>query len=88
MSFTQNFDFAQLVLYAFWVFFALLVIYLRREDKREGYPLHSDHGPVNGWPAPPGPKKFISRPAVEVAETVNVLEVVQVVEVVEVIRND
>ena len=39
MSFTNSMDFAQIVLYAFWVFFALLVYYLRREDKREGYPL-------------------------------------------------
>lgn len=57
MSFTQRFDFAQLALYAFWLFFALLVIYLRREDKREGYPLQSDHGPVGGFPPPPSTKK-------------------------------
>ena len=68
MNFSQNFDFAQLVLYAFWIFFALLVIYLRREDKREGYPLESDHGPVEGFPKPPGDKKFISRPNVEQQE--------------------
>lgn len=37
-------DVAQLALYAFWIFFAGLVIYLRREDKREGYPLRSDAG--------------------------------------------
>lgn len=65
MNFSQNFDFAQLVLYAFWIFFGCLVFYLRREDKREGYPLESDHGPVGGWPAPPGEKKFISRPNIE-----------------------
>lgn len=70
MNFSQNFDFAQLVLYAFWIFFVGLVFYLRREDKREGYPLESDHGPVGGWPAPPGPKKFISRPNVEKKENV------------------
>ena len=29
-------------LYAFWLFFAGLIFYLRREDKREGYPLDSD----------------------------------------------
>ena len=68
MSFTHNFDFAQLVLYAFWAFFFGLVAYLRREDKREGYPLKSDHGPVNGWPTNPGPKKFISRPTDERTE--------------------
>lgn len=68
MSFAQDFDFAQLALYAFWLFFAGLVIYLRREDKREGYPLQSDHGPVQGWPAPPGAKEFIPRPGTERAE--------------------
>ena len=39
---TQYIDVAQLTLYAFWIFFALLIVYLRREDKREGYPLESD----------------------------------------------
>ena len=28
-----------LALYAFWIFFAGLIFYLRKEDKREGYPL-------------------------------------------------
>lgn len=32
-------DVAQIVLYLFWLFFAGLIIYLRREDRREGYPL-------------------------------------------------
>lgn len=35
-------DVAQMVLYAFWVFFAGLVWYLRQEDRREGYPLEED----------------------------------------------
>ena len=35
-------DVAQVTLYAFWVFFAGLIFYLRREDKREGYPLEAD----------------------------------------------
>jgi len=58
---TSNIDVAQLVLYAFWIFFAGLIIYLRREDKREGYPLESDragHVPVVGFPKPPRPKVF------------------------------
>ena len=54
-------DIAQLVLYAFWLFFLGLVYYLRREDKREGYPLESARGPVQGWPASPGPKAFVPR---------------------------
>ena len=37
-----NIDVAQLVLYGFWIFFAGLVFYLRREDRREGYPLYSE----------------------------------------------
>ena len=37
-----NLDVAQIVLYAFFVFFAGLVYYLRREDRREGYPLESE----------------------------------------------
>ena len=36
---TGYIDVAQLVLYVFWVFFAGLIFYLRREDRREGYPL-------------------------------------------------
>ena len=32
---TGYIDVAQLVLYVFWIFFIGLVIYLRREDKRE-----------------------------------------------------
>ncbi|WP_455371976.1 photosynthetic reaction center subunit H [Limibacillus halophilus] len=39
---TQNIDVAQVVLYAFWAFFILLIFYIRREDRREGYPLESD----------------------------------------------
>jgi len=58
----NNIDVAQVVLYAFWVFFAGLIFYLRREDKREGYPLESDrsgHVVVQGFPAMPAPKTFL-----------------------------
>lgn len=58
---TGYIDVAQIVLYAFWVFFAGLVIYLRREDKREGYPLESERSPsvrVVGFPGLPKPKVF------------------------------
>ncbi len=63
-SLTQYVDVAQLALYAFWIFFFGLVIYLRREDKREGYPLESDRTEraprvrVVGFPPPPPPKTF------------------------------
>jgi photosynthetic reaction center H subunit len=59
---TGYIDVAQIVLYAFWVFFAGLIFYLRREDKREGYPLESDRSGrvlVQGFPAMPGPKTFL-----------------------------
>ncbi len=56
-----NIDVAQIVLYVFWLFFAGLVFYLRREDRREGYPCESDttrrvepSGPV----MLPAPKAF------------------------------
>jgi photosynthetic reaction center H subunit len=56
---TSYIDVAQLTLYAFWIFFAGLILYLRREDKREGYPLESDrsqhgaHRRVQGFPPIP-----------------------------------
>jgi photosynthetic reaction center H subunit len=59
---TGYIDVAQVTLYAFWVFFALLIIYLRREDKREGYPLETDRPepmPVLGFPMMPSPKTFL-----------------------------
>lgn len=59
---TGHIDVAQAVLYAFWVFFVLLLIYLQRETRREGYPLISefdgepmDHGTI--WV--PAPKTFL-----------------------------
>jgi photosynthetic reaction center H subunit len=61
---TSYIDVAQVVLYAFWIFFAGLIFYLRREDKREGYPLESDRAGgvvVQGFPAFPGTKTFLLR---------------------------
>ena len=37
-----NFDVAQVTLYVFFIFFIGLIFYLRREDRREGYPLFSE----------------------------------------------
>src|ERR1700755_1464410 len=46
---TAYMDVAQVVLYGFWIFFAGLIFYLRREDKREGYPLqYEGAGPRSG----------------------------------------
>lgn len=58
---TSYIDVAQLVLYAFWIFFAGLIYYLHRENKREGYPLKSERSPyirVQGFPSVPEPKIF------------------------------
>ncbi|MCY7316680.1 MAG: photosynthetic reaction center subunit H [Rubrivivax sp.] len=55
---TQNLDVAQLVLYAFWIFFAGLIYYLVRENHREGYPMETDNGvTVRGFPIP-DPKTY------------------------------
>lgn len=79
---TNYIDVAQLVLYAFWIFFAGLIYYLHRENKREGYPLESDmpgKARVVGFPGLPSPKVYrladgtsvtVPRPA-EVAGTVS-----------------
>ena len=59
---TQYIDVAQLALYAFWIFFAGLIFYLHRENKREGYPLESDRSgaiTVQGFPAVPKPKSYL-----------------------------
>jgi photosynthetic reaction center H subunit len=61
---TGYIDVAQVTLYAFWIFFACLIFYLRREDKREGYPLQyeEDRGRSSvGFPAYPGLKKYLLR---------------------------
>lgn len=60
---TAGFDVALLVFYAFVAFFIALVFYLRREDRREGYPLeHTVTGrlTVPGGPlSMASPKKFL-----------------------------
>lgn len=64
VTFFGNVDLAQVALYMFWIFFAGLVIYLQRENMREGYPLRDD---TDGVPANeslwalPAPKTFILR---------------------------
>jgi len=58
---TSSIDLAEILFTLFWVFFAGLVFYLRREDKREGYPLQNDRSDrvkVQGFPAMPKPKEF------------------------------
>ena len=58
---TSHIDVAQVVLYAFWIFFSGLIFYLRREDRREGYPLESEDLGVGdrGFLLIPEPKTFL-----------------------------
>ena len=58
MQFANSIDVAQLAIWLFWLFFLGLVLYLRREDKREGYARDAENpgGVAHGFPAPPGPK--------------------------------
>jgi len=42
--FVGNLDLASLTLWLFWIFFALLIFYIQRENMREGYPLEDDDG--------------------------------------------
>ncbi|MEO1491617.1 MAG: photosynthetic reaction center subunit H [Pseudomonadota bacterium] len=60
-TFIGYFDLAQASLYLFWLFFAGLIIYLQRENMREGYPLENDDGTQAGNDGPfplPNPKTF------------------------------
>lgn len=59
---TQYIDVAQLVLYAFWIFFFGLIYYLQRESKREGYPMETDRPGrthVDGLLPMPSTKTFL-----------------------------
>lgn len=59
---TSYIDVAQLMIYLFWIFFAGLLFYIRREDRREGYPLFNENS--NSYKSGdflfiPPPKTFI-----------------------------
>jgi photosynthetic reaction center H subunit len=58
---TGYIDVAQIALYVFWLFFAGLIFYLRKEDKREGYPLVTERAGqfLQGFPVMPAPKTFL-----------------------------
>jgi len=58
---TGYIDVAQIALYVFWLFLAGLIFYLRREDKREGYPLVTERSGQfqHGFPVMPAPKSFL-----------------------------
>jgi photosynthetic reaction center H subunit len=59
---TSGIDVAQVVLYVFWIFFFGLIYWLRKEDRREGYPLETDNprrvGPFHQFLIPK-PKTFL-----------------------------
>lgn len=58
---TSYLDVAQVTLYAFWAFFFGLIFWLRKEDRREGYPLETDPGGrfrTNHYLLMPKPKIF------------------------------
>lgn len=60
--FFGNFDLAQLTLYLFWLFFAGLIVYLQRENMREGFPLEDEDGNAAAnqgpFPVPENKKTF------------------------------
>ena len=61
---TGYIDVAQLVLYAFWIFFFGLVYYLQMESKREGFPLETvypsgEMRQTPGFVGMPTPKTFL-----------------------------
>ncbi|MFK7941300.1 MAG: photosynthetic reaction center subunit H [Paracoccaceae bacterium] len=55
-TFFGEFDLASLSLWLFYIFFAGLVIWIQRENMREGYPLEDDEGNPSSnssmWPLP------------------------------------
>lgn len=60
--FFSNFDLASLAIWMFYVFFALLIFYIQRENMREGYPMVDDEGheSLNQGPFPvPEDKTFL-----------------------------
>jgi photosynthetic reaction center H subunit len=58
---TNYIDVSQLTLYAFWIFFVWLVIYLTLESKREGFPLVTNRPGerLEGLLPMPEPKTFV-----------------------------
>ncbi len=80
---TPYIDVAQLTLYAFWIFFAALVIYLILESKREGFPLITSRvgERLDGILPMPSAKTFLLRngttrtvPEIEPDEIVNAVQ--------------
>ncbi|SDZ47958.1 photosynthetic reaction center H subunit [Jannaschia faecimaris] len=56
-TFFGDFDLASAAIWGFWLFFAVLVVYLQTENQREGYPLVDDDGSPAASPGVfPAPK--------------------------------
>lgn len=56
-TFFGDFDLASAAIWSFWLFFAILVVYLQTENQREGYPLLNDDGtPASSGGVFPTPK--------------------------------
>jgi photosynthetic reaction center H subunit len=53
-------DVAQIMVVVFFIFFVFLIYHLRKEDKREGYPMKDSVGGADevGFPLMPAPKTF------------------------------
>lgn len=67
MGLGSSIDLAEILFTLFWLFFAGLVLYLHRENKREGYPLENEGAGsvvVEGFPKSP-PSKGFSMPGGE-----------------------
>ena len=64
VTFAGDIDVVSLILYSFFAFFLGLVLYLRREDRREGYPLEDDVTgalePTPGFLFTAQPKAFLT----------------------------
>lgn len=61
-SITYHIDFAQIAITLFFIGFLGLVWFLRRLDKREGYPMKAspfDQQPMLGFPRPPKPETYL-----------------------------
>ncbi len=61
---TSYVDWAQIILYVFWIAFAGIVYYLQRESKREGFPLEHHFPDGRSYTTPgllgmPSPKTFL-----------------------------
>ena len=58
---TERIDVVEIWLWIFFIAFAGVIYYLRKLDKREGYPLKTspfDPMPRIGFPSPPAPKEY------------------------------